>query len=75
MDQAFAAEAWGLDGADGPVEGDVDAFVSLLVRFFQHVLRDEVERAVDVLLAVFIEDAPGAAYHRSVRLGLKDQDE
>lgn len=61
VDKAFASKARGLYGADGPIEGDVDAFLGFRVGCFDDFWGQEVERAIDVFLAVFVPEAPGAA--------------
>ena len=61
MLQTLAAEAWGLNGADGPVETDRDAVTSFLVGVFDDAGSEEVEAAEMVLLPTLVEDAPAAA--------------
>ena len=61
MDEPFSAEAGSLDGADGPVERDGDSVFEFFVGFFDYVGGEEVEAAVDVFFAVFVEEAPCAA--------------
>jgi len=59
--EAFAAEARRLDGADGPVKRNTDAFCG----FFEGSLDDgggeEVEAAQVIFLAIFVKNAPRAA--------------
>lgn len=61
VDEAFASEARGLDGSYGPIEGDMDSFFGFRVGCFDDFWSQEVECAVDVLLAVFIPETPCAA--------------
>lgn len=61
VNEAFAVETGGLDGADGPIEGDGEAVFELRVGGFEDFGGDVVQGAVDVLFAVLVEDAPGAA--------------
>lgn len=61
MDETFAAEAGRLDRSDGPVEGDGLAILELCVGVLHDFGGDEVEGAVDVFLAILVEDAPGTA--------------
>jgi hypothetical protein len=52
--ESLAAEIGRVESANGPVEGDVDAFFGFGVGGFDDILCEQVQCTVDVLFAIFI---------------------
>lgn len=69
VNESLPPEARRLDRPDGPVERDGDTILELLVGFLKNLGGDDVQRAVDVLLAALVEHAPCAACEFSAVVG------
>jgi len=61
VDKTLTTHALHFEGVHGPVERDGDTFFQFCICGCDDIGGDEVQRAVDVFLVVFVEDAPGTA--------------
>ena len=59
--ETFATEAGCLDSANWPVKRNGNALLELLVRLLDNIWGEQVDGAKDILLAVFVKNAPSTA--------------